>query len=231
MVIGKVFDGSSSGVAIEQIIDLAGSDMDRRSTASWDDVEGAREDGELPLVVMVALSAEKPKTTSSSGFSDLEHSRSFSLLAKNLTPKKIKSQHLLVHKDEDDLELMIDSESDVEEQVLDQETEILRTGSEKPWEDFAAREFHLVLTRKDKTEQIVMLEAKVNFVLRHLLDNVIYLLAKISPRLPQVKISIEYPLRPPLFQLKLSGDDRQGSWHNELRAMEAEVCCHNMVEY
>ncbi|KAH7655597.1 THO complex subunit 5 protein [Dioscorea alata] len=196
-----ISDGSSSGVAVEQIIDPAGSDMDRRSAASWDEVEGAREDGELPLAVTVASSAEKPKTTSSSGFSDLEHSRSFSLLAKNLTPKKIKSQHLLVHKDEDDLELMIDSESDVEEQVFDQETEILRTVSEKPWEDFAAREFLLVLTRKDKTEQIVMLEAKV-------------------------KISIEYPLRPPLFQLKLSGADRQGSWHNELRAMEAEVNLH-----
>ncbi|KAJ0984521.1 hypothetical protein J5N97_002877 [Dioscorea zingiberensis] len=196
-----ITDGSSSAVA-EQVVDPAGLDMDRRSVVAWDEVEGAREDGELPLAVTVVSSAEKPKAASSTGFSELEHSRSFTLLSKNLTPsKKIKKQHSLLHKDEDDLELLIDSESDVDEQVYpDQETESLKTVGGKPWEDHAAREFHLLLTRMDKSEQIVKLEAKV-------------------------KISIEYPLRPPLFKLKLLRDSHQGSiaWQNELRAMEAEV--------
>lgn len=36
---------------------------------------------------------------------------------------------------------------------------------------------------------------------------------------------MEYPLRPPLFNLSIFPEDFHGSkWQNELRAMEAEVC-------
>lgn len=38
---------------------------------------------------------------------------------------------------------------------------------------------------------------------------------------------MEYPLRPPLFGLRLLSEKSETlKWHNDLRAMEAEVC-HN----
>lgn len=41
----------------------------------------------------------------------------------------------------------------------------------------------------------------------------------------QIKISMEYPLRPPLFRLQLVSEKTEDlKWHNDLRAMEAEVC-------
>jgi hypothetical protein len=41
----------------------------------------------------------------------------------------------------------------------------------------------------------------------------------------QIKISMEYPLRPPLFRLQLISENTVAlKWHNDLRAMEAEVC-------
>lgn len=47
----------------------------------------------------------------------------------------------------------------------------------------------------------------------------------------QIKISMEYPLRPPVFSLNLYSGLREDNysevdcseWHNELRAIEAEV--------
>jgi len=36
---------------------------------------------------------------------------------------------------------------------------------------------------------------------------------------------MEYPLRPPLFRLRLLSEKSETlKWHNDLRAMEAEVC-------
>lgn len=53
----------------------------------------------------------------------------------------------------------------------------------------------------------------------------ICLISKTAFEIWQVKISTEYPLRPPLFTLSLLSDGPQSfEWYNELRAMEAEVC-------
>jgi THO complex subunit 5 len=46
----------------------------------------------------------------------------------------------------------------------------------------------------------------------------------------KIKISMEYPLRPPLFTLNMFGENLEEAadfeWYNELRAMEAEVNVH-----
>jgi THO complex subunit 5 len=74
-----------------------------------------------------------------------------------------------------------------------------------------------------------MLEAKVNSRVTLPID----LIVRISMRACflttglqlQIKISIEYPLRPPLFRLQLISENTVAlKWHNDLRAMEAEVC-------
>lgn len=200
---------SSAPVAARRVSGSVEPHLDRRSVTSWE-VENSREDGELPLALQAAI-PEDPKMMSNLSL-ELEHSRSLSLISKSLTPsKKFKSQNS--GKYEDDLELLLDSESDLDEKrCIDQETDNLSHIVEEPWEDHAAREFLMILGRVDRTEHVVKLEAKVS-------------------------ISIEYPLRPPLFNLSVSADGPQGcfEWFNELRAMEAEVNFHILkvlpVEY
>lgn len=48
----------------------------------------------------------------------------------------------------------------------------------------------------------------------------------------QIAISMEYPVRPPFFTLQLlSGKTEALKWHNDLRAMEAEVCTANCSHF
>ncbi|XP_010943078.2 THO complex subunit 5A [Elaeis guineensis] len=194
-------DSSSfSAVVVGQVAHVIDLDLDRRSVTSWE-VESAREDGELPTALPAANSPDDSKVTMANGSSEhVEHSRSLALITKSVTPsKKVKSR--VLRKSEDDLELILDSDSELEEHTcIDQEIENVRVG--KPWEDHAAKEFTLILTRTYENERNAKLNAKV-------------------------KISTEYPLRPPLFTLSLLSDGPQGfEWYNELRAMEAEVNLH-----
>ncbi|KAG0471602.1 hypothetical protein HPP92_016148 [Vanilla planifolia] len=97
----------------------------------------------------------------------------------------------------------MDIESDVEENIsIEAEGEIFVVAKQL-WEDRSAREFLLVLCRKAGNEQMLKIEAKI-------------------------KISIEYPLRAPLFNLRLLLDDSRSSYecYNELRAMESEINLH-----
>ncbi|ONK60850.1 uncharacterized protein A4U43_C08F23370 [Asparagus officinalis] len=193
---------NSSSVSKEQVTSSVTYDRDRSSLTPWEETEGAREDGELPVAPRALTSSEDPKKTNLNGFSEFEHSRGLALITKSITPtKKVKSS---LGKNDDDPELMVDSESDKEDQTsLDIEMEDASIGFEDPWEDHATREFHMVLSRKDRYERIIKLEAKI-------------------------KISMEYPLRPPLFSLSMTTDGSLGSaeWFNELRAMESEVNLH-----
>ncbi|KAJ6795350.1 THO complex subunit 5B [Iris pallida] len=190
-------------VAAEQVAESVERGVDGISITPRPETESAQEDGELPVASLVANLPEDSRKTISNGFSELEHSRGLALISKSITPsKRLRSQSFNKH--EDDLDLLLESESDLEEQLCtDTEAENVSFTVEKPWEEYGAREFHLVLGRKDRNEQMIKLEAKV-------------------------KICREYPLRPPFFILSLSVDGEQVrfEWFNELRAMEAEVNHH-----
>lgn len=210
----------STALAVEQAPNTLDPNISGRSEALREDAESIQEDGELPLVVQVPTPTNDSQLPPSKG-SDLEHSRRLELISKSMMPF-IKGKSSSFKKLEDNSELILESDSDLDDpKYIDPETEnaSVYIGS-KSWEDHAVREFCLVLSRrKDENEKNVNLEAKI-------------------------KISMEYPLRPPLFSLSLSttplGEisstaNQNGSlsceldvfeWYNELRAMEAEVNLH-----
>nr|CAD1826232.1 unnamed protein product [Ananas comosus var. bracteatus] len=178
-------------------------DLDKRSVTSLEEVESTREDGELPLALPVASKSDDSLITLSNGASNLiEHSRSLSLISKSIThPKKIFSRSFSMS--EDNPEIMLDSESETEEQTCTElDTEDASCIVEKPWKEQGSKEFNLILSKIFGSGQAMKLEAKV-------------------------KISIEYPIRPPLFKLSLLIEESQSlKWYNVLRAMEAEVNLH-----
>nr|CAB3451182.1 unnamed protein product [Digitaria exilis] len=179
------------------------SDFERRSVTNWEETESAREDGELPVVIH----AENEPNSSGILPSEMSpevrsHSRGLSLISKSVTPSKLSISHSF-GRNEDDLDLLMYSDSELEDHpVIHEETEKGNLIIDKSWEDYASKEFTMVLSKAMKNGPKVMLEAKV-------------------------KISMEYPLRPPLFGLRLLSDKSETlKWHNDLRAMESEVNLH-----
>ncbi|KAM7521007.1 hypothetical protein LguiB_019969 [Lonicera macranthoides] len=186
-------------------------DMDERPDTSKEEVENIREDGELPLVPAATLGNDV-KLTPSKG-SDLEHSRRLTLISKSVGSPISKGKSPSFKKLDDDLDLILDSDGELDKPLqVEPETESGRTigGLEmvdNSWVDYGVQEYCLVLTRKvDNGERSTKLEAKI-------------------------KISMEYPLRPPLFSVSMYnasvGENQSESdgfeCYNELCAMEAEV--------
>ncbi|WVZ18258.1 hypothetical protein V8G54_005580 [Vigna mungo] len=146
--------------------------------------------------------------------SKLDHSTQLNLISKSIVPplNKIRSQSF--KKFDDSSDFLLDTESDIDEPAqteLEHESTLsnYHDRNSVSWMDHGLKEFCLVLCRKiSADENNVNLEAKI-------------------------KISMEYPLRPPLFALSVrcisSGEKRDKlglEWYNELRAMEAEVNLH-----
>ncbi|GAV89829.1 FimP domain-containing protein [Cephalotus follicularis] len=189
-------------------------DMDGRSGTSKVELESAREDGELPSLVLVASDISDVKLTTSKG-SNLEHSRQLALISKSAISPINKGKSPSSKKYDDDLDLLVDADSDPDESAqIEPEAENATSNqyhekAEKLWVNYGVKEFCLVLSRKmDADGRNIKLEAKI-------------------------KISMEYPLRPPVFAVSLHstpGDNPYNSddfeWFNELRAMEAEVNLH-----
>ncbi|XP_043709413.1 THO complex subunit 5B-like [Telopea speciosissima] len=209
---------SLPAVALEQVAEPLDLDTEGRSGTLREEMESAREDGELPAVVQVPTIINDTKLpdakTPVSKVTDVEHSRRLILLSKSVVPTFKKTKSLSFQKIDEDLELTLDDESDLDEaSQFEREPEsAANIGCHKmvSWEDYGVKEFCLVLNRKiGKTERAINLEAKV-------------------------KISMEYPLRPPVFTLALysalpgesSYERNDSEWFNELRAMEAEVNLH-----
>ncbi|KAF8410071.1 hypothetical protein HHK36_002593 [Tetracentron sinense] len=206
---------SLSAVAMEQVPVPLDLDMVGGSGMSREEMESAREDGELPSLVLVAAPKNDAKLPSSKG-SDLEHSRHLALISKSMISPITKRKPQSYRKEDEELDFILDTESDLDEpaQIEPETDNAASIGSyemvEKTWVDYGVREFCLVLTRRmDTTERNIKLEAKI-------------------------KISMEYPLRPPHFLLSLytislgenSLERDDSDWYNELRAMEAEVNLH-----
>ncbi|RDX68369.1 THO complex subunit 5B [Mucuna pruriens] len=146
--------------------------------------------------------------------SKLDHSTQLNLISKSIAPPLNKIRSLSFKKFDDSSDFLLDTESDLDEPTqTEQEHENILSNyhAQKSvlWMDYGLKEFRLVLCRKTSADESnVNLEAKI-------------------------KISMEYPLRPPLFALSIccisSGEkhDETGlEWYNELRAMEAEVNLH-----
>ncbi|KAF7080688.1 hypothetical protein CFC21_084723 [Triticum aestivum] len=179
------------------------SDLERRSVTNGQETEGNREDGELPIVVHAEDMPDGSKVSQAEISPEvLNHSRGLSLISKGSAPSKLSISHSF-GRNEDDLDFLMDSDSELEELACaDQETEQGNLTIDKSWEDYASREFTMVLSKTLKNGSKVMLEAKI-------------------------KISMEYPLRPPLFRLQMVSEKTEDlKWHNDLRAMEAEVNLH-----
>ncbi|KAK7351642.1 hypothetical protein VNO77_11235 [Canavalia gladiata] len=185
--------------------------------------EHAQEPMDVDVNERSGATKEEPESITEDGelptllpnMSKLEHSKQLNLISKSIIAplNKIRAQSFKKYDDSSDF--LLDAESDLDEPAqIDPEHQNTASNycakKSVSWMDYGLKEFCLVLCRKIGTdERNVNLEAKI-------------------------KISMEYPLRPPLFSLTLrhisSGEnhDENGGlvWYNELRAMEAEVNVH-----
>ncbi|KFK31773.1 hypothetical protein AALP_AA6G156800 [Arabis alpina] len=196
--------------SVEQVPEPMEIDVEGRSISGKEDLEGIREDGELPSLVTAAASIISSNDTPSKP-SNLARSRQLALMTKNIDSPISKGKSLSFKKYEDDLDLVLDDDSEVDEPAGTTEAHeeaLCPENVDNSWVDYGAREFALVFSRKTDGGNVWKLEATV-------------------------KISMEYPLRPPLFSLSLhassSGNDNrtnESDHYNELRAMEAEVNLH-----
>ncbi|PON65073.1 THO complex, subunit [Parasponia andersonii] len=181
------------------------------SVASREELENSREDGELPSLAPVSSSDIKLAPAKES---DISHSRQLPLISKSIISSISKAKSQSYKKHDEDANLMLDLASDMDEPAyIEPEEEhavsIQSFEEARKWVNYGVREFSLVFIRNvDTHKKTAKLEAKI-------------------------KISMEYPLRPPLFTLGLytsSGEnvyeDDGCEWYNELRAIEAEVNLH-----
>lgn len=193
-------------------------DMVGEPDTSKAEIENAREDGELPSLNPSA-NVGKEITITPIKASGIEHSKRLALITKSVASplskgKSAKSPSFRKH--DEDLDLMVFSDSEVDEptQIESETDEAMGTGNLKvtdnSWITCGVREYRLLLTRRvNSGDEYMKLEAKVT-------------------------VSMEYPLRPPLFTLNLFRaatietelETEAYDWFNELRAMEAEVNIH-----
>ncbi|OMO78927.1 THO complex, subunit 5 [Corchorus capsularis] len=209
----KVTEPSSQPVTdTESVQEPMDVDMDGRSGMSKEEVEGLREDGELPSLLSVSSVTNDTKLTPLKE-SSLNHPKQLALISKSILSPVNKGKSPSFKKHDDDSDFLLETDSDLDEPV-ETETENFASSQcyeipEKSWVEYGIKDYILLLTRKmDTSGRIMKLEAKV-------------------------KISLEYPLRPPMFFLSLysspgenSSETDYSEWQNEVRAIEAEVNIH-----
>lgn len=145
-------------------------DMEGRTDTSKEEVENLREDGELPSLITVATVENDVKRTPSKG-SDHQHSRRLALISKSVVSPISKGKSLSFRKNDEDLDLMLDSGSELDEPVqIEQETESTpRMGGvevvDYSWIDCGVQEYHLVLNRiMDIGDRNMKLKAQVDYI-------------------------------------------------------------------
>lgn len=185
--------------------------VDGNPASSKEEVESTREDGELPSLVPATsvndINVAPIKRT------DFDHSAKLAFISKSTSSPITKGKSPSFKKYGDDTDLILESDGEMDDIVQIEQDSHNSPGSagvsDVSWVD-KVQEYCLVLTRKmDNEERKMKLEAKI-------------------------KISREYPLRPPLFTLSLYEAMLVESyckvdscvWYNELRSMEAEVNVH-----
>lgn len=211
---------SPVGTSLNQDVSLPRVDMELGHDSLDNNIAGragsskeegiVTEDGELPSLIPAAVVTEEKSAANLNQGSGANQPKRMALISKSIAVpvKTAKSQSFRRY--EDDADFMMDSESEVDEATKTEREIECAVSDENSWVDYGVKEFNLVLTRKREVEEgNVDLEAKI-------------------------RISIEYPLRPPIFRLSLHSQSPDGNsssidhsvWYNELRAMEAEVNLH-----
>lgn len=147
--------------------DLMDVDVGEKSAAPKEELEGTREDGELPSLlpnISVAVDVKPPHSKGSS----LDHSTQLSLISKSVTPTLNKVKSRSFKNFDEDSDFLLDAESDLDEAVQiepgpeDLAYDPFSRKAEISWVDYGIKEFRLVLSGKigvDKRH--VNLEAKV----------------------------------------------------------------------
>lgn len=165
---------------VEQVPEPMEIDGDRRSLSGKEDVESIREDGELPsLVTAAALITSSDQTPSK--ISSLARSRQLALMTKNLdSPISSKGKSPSFKKYEDDLDLVLDDDSEVDEPAGKTEAHVEALGpmkADNSWVNYGGREFALVFSRKTDDGKLWKLEATVYiFLLKHYLPYIFFFL-------------------------------------------------------
>ena len=133
------------------------TDLEARST--WEEGESMREDGELPSAAQLSAILEESKPASPK-----DQSRSLALMSKQ-SGLPILGKSTSFRKHDEAADLMIDFESDTEpltQVSVDLEDEDLGLkGCRMPWEEYATREFVMVLSRCRDSGRKMNLVAKV----------------------------------------------------------------------
>lgn len=202
-------DASLPRADIDQDRDTLDVNETVRAGSSKEEIGIVTEDGELPSLIPPAGVTDDISTADLNQESGTNHFKRKTLISKSFTiPVKTTRSHSFGHYD-DDTDLILDSESEVDESAKTERENKCAVVEGISWVDYGVKDFNLMLTNKRYVEEgNVDLEAKIS-------------------------ISLEYPLRPPLFRLTLHSQSPGGNsssgdhvWYNELRAMEAEVNLH-----
>ncbi|CAL1396056.1 unnamed protein product [Linum trigynum] len=198
----------------EHVEESMNIDTDGQTGTSKEGSKVLREDGELPSLLKagsIVANDVKQLTSTPKVSSSAERSRQLSLISKTVvSPFSKRKSHSFNKYDEDIDPTFLDFDSDHDELPSNEHTEemvpIQRLDlSLDSWVDFGTKEYSLILVRAVGEGRNVKLKAKI-------------------------KISMEYPLWPPLFSVDLlnsegsqDGGDNGSRWYNELRGIEAEV--------
>lgn len=155
----------------EKVRDPLDVDMLGKSGISREDIDGAREDGELPALVSSTSILDNAQPTPLRT-PNLEHSKQLTLISKSITPQTNYSRMLSFSKHDEDYELMLDVDSDQDEPM---QTELAADDvasipsndiTRKTWMDYGSKEYCLVMTRNtDSPAKNLKLQAKVTFCL------------------------------------------------------------------
>ena len=136
------------------------NDTERRSVRNWKQTEGITDDGELPVAVRAEHTPSDSKMLHSEVSPEVRNqSRGLSLISKSSTASKLSISHSF-GRNEDDLDFLMESDSELELLICaDQETEHGSLTIDKSSEDYAFREFTMVLSKTLINGPRVMLEA------------------------------------------------------------------------
>ena len=167
----RVLPNEPSSLAVidkeEQVQEPMDVDLIERSGPAKEELEGIREDGELPSLLpnMSAIGEIKPNSSKGSSF---VHSKQLSLISKSISPSlnKVKSQSFKKYDENSDF--LLDLESDLDELAqIEADCENIASDqcfkrSDLLWMDYGVKVFCLVLSAQNRAEEKnVKLEAKV----------------------------------------------------------------------
>lgn len=147
------------------------TEIARKPDSSKEEVENAREDGELPSLLAPPVSDIDVKRTPLKG-SDYDHYKQLALISKSVASPMSKGKSLSFKENYEDVDLlMLDSGSDVDEQAIEPVAESVPTAGgaeivDYSWVESGVQEYCLVLNRKtDNGDKNMKLQAKVGYVL------------------------------------------------------------------